>query len=157
MIIHQREQRNPIFILYSGTGRTTPKLAAFTSDVERMTFLIQHGGDGLLNSTTDALPRAWARSQVLGSLVFERSNLPAQHMSTAVVARDMLAITRAHGRDKILYWGFSYGSVLGITYAAMFPNNIDRLIVDGVLDTEDYYKSKPVSCPFFPFFPDLIL
>jgi pimeloyl-ACP methyl ester carboxylesterase len=80
---------------------------------------------------------------VYGALALNRAGLEAQYVSTALVARDMLSITRAHGRNKLQYWGFSYGSVLGITYAAMFPNNIQRLVVDGVVDTDNYYAGEP--------------
>jgi len=31
------------------------------------------------------------------------------------------------------------GSVLGTTFAAMFPDHVGRLIVDGVVDVDDYY------------------
>jgi pimeloyl-ACP methyl ester carboxylesterase len=79
---------------------------------------------------------------VYGTLALNRAGFEAQYVSTALTARDMLSITRAHGRDKLQYWGFSYGSVLGITYAAMFPDNIQRLVVDGVVDTDNYYAGK---------------
>jgi hypothetical protein len=29
--------------------------------------------------------------------------------------------------------------VLGTTFAAMFPNNIERMVVDGIEDSDDYY------------------
>lgn len=41
--------------------------------------------------------------------------------------------------EKIQYWGMSYGTLLGATFAAMYPNRIGRLILDGVVDPADHY------------------
>lgn len=35
--------------------------------------------------------------------------------------------------------GFSYGTLLGETVAAMFPDRMDRLILDGVVNAFNYY------------------
>ncbi|KAF8905797.1 hypothetical protein CPB84DRAFT_1844791 [Gymnopilus junonius] len=56
-------------------------------------------------------------------------------------ARDMLSIVEVFGRNKIQYWGFSYGSILRATFAAMFPDKVERLVIDGVVDAENYYSS----------------
>ncbi|KAJ7041515.1 TAP-like protein-domain-containing protein [Mycena alexandri] len=51
----------------------------------------------------------------------------------------MLRITEAFGQEKLQYWGISYGSVPGATFAAMFPDKVGRVVIDGVLDMEAWY------------------
>ncbi|KAH7099404.1 alpha/beta-hydrolase [Auriculariales sp. MPI-PUGE-AT-0066] len=122
-----------------GVGFTTPSLQLFRTTAEAKIFALAR--PTTLNDSADSLARTWAWSKMMGKLVEERKevNWVAQHMSTAIVARDMLAITRAFGREKLQYWGFSYGSVLGATYATMFPDKVERIIIDGVVDGENYY------------------
>lgn len=57
-----------------------------------------------------------------------------KHMTTADNARDMNAIRKALGLRKISYYGFSWGSYLGQVYTQLFPHNIDREVLDGVVD-----------------------
>ena len=47
------------------------------------------------------------------------------------VARDMDKIRKALGADQISYLGFSYGSVLGVWYATLFPESVRAMVVDG--------------------------
>ncbi len=56
------------------------------------------------------------------------------HMSTANVARDLDLLRAAVGDDQLTYFGGSYGTQLGNTYANMFPDNVRALVLDGVLD-----------------------
>lgn len=42
------------------------------------------------------------------------------------------------GQEMVQYWGFSYGTVLGATLSAMFPDRIKRAVLDGVADAQDY-------------------
>ncbi|GAA6010280.1 hypothetical protein JCM11491_006246 [Sporobolomyces phaffii] len=58
--------------------------------------------------------------------------------STAFAARDMLSIAENLGEDKVNYWGFSYGTILGATFAAMFPQKVNRFVLDGVSDSVSY-------------------
>lgn len=64
------------------------------------------------------------------------------HMSTADTARDMDLIRQAVGDEKLTYYGISYGSLLGSTYANMFKGRVRALLVDGVLDPVAWYTGR---------------
>jgi pimeloyl-ACP methyl ester carboxylesterase len=57
-----------------------------------------------------------------------------QHVGTNDAARDMDSIRRALGEDKISYFGFSYGSELGATWATLFPDTVRAAVLDGAAD-----------------------
>lgn len=64
----------------------------------------------------------------------QRGGRIADHMATANVARDLDVLRQAVGDSQLNYAGVSYGTILGQTYANMFPNRIRAMIIDGVLD-----------------------
>ncbi|KAJ3106211.1 hypothetical protein HDU97_006844 [Phlyctochytrium planicorne] len=64
-----------------------------------------------------------------------------RYISTAYTARDMDEIRKGLGEEVTNYWGFSYGTFLGITYANMFPDRIGRYIIDGVVDPNMYVSN----------------
>ncbi len=54
--------------------------------------------------------------------------------STEQAARDMDGIRQSLGEQKLTYLGFSYGTLLGATYAQLFPKNIRAFVLDGAVD-----------------------
>jgi pimeloyl-ACP methyl ester carboxylesterase len=56
------------------------------------------------------------------------------HVSTIEAARDMDVLRAALGDDKLDYFGFSYGTRLGATYAELFPEKVGRFVLDGAVD-----------------------
>ena len=73
------------------------------------------------------------------------------HMTTAVNVRDMISILDAFAETEegnrvkdpkmLNYWGFSYGTFLGQTFASMFPDRVGRMIFDAVAQPEDYFAN----------------
>src|SRR3954471_21226139 len=60
------------------------------------------------------------------------------HVSTANVARDIDLLRQSLGEDKITYFGYSYGTFLGATYASMFPTHYRAMVLDGPVDANAY-------------------
>ncbi|KAF2820200.1 alpha/beta-hydrolase [Ophiobolus disseminans] len=61
-------------------------------------------------------------------------------IGTAYVARDVKAIAGALGEDGLIrYLGYSFGTLIGATTAAMFPASIDRMVLDANMNPTDYY------------------
>ncbi|AXB48403.1 peptidase [Amycolatopsis albispora] len=56
------------------------------------------------------------------------------HMSTKDVVRDLDLLRAAAGDQKLTYVGFSYGTLIGATYANMFPKQTRALVLDGNVD-----------------------
>ncbi|KAH8919279.1 alpha/beta-hydrolase [Atractiella rhizophila] len=59
-------------------------------------------------------------------------------LSTAFTARDMKWILEASGEveDGLNYWGFSYGTDIGFHFVGMFPELVNRVVLDGMGDPQ---------------------
>ncbi|KAI2606211.1 alpha/beta-hydrolase [Hypoxylon fragiforme] len=65
----------------------------------------------------------------------------APYLNTPQTASDMNSILDALGQEDLVYWGFSYGTLLGQTYATLFPDRSKRVIIDGVANQFDWYEA----------------
>jgi pimeloyl-ACP methyl ester carboxylesterase len=85
------------------------------------------------------LSEGWNKATSFADQCVEGNEDVGSFLSTTFVARDMLSIVDALGEDGMLrFWGTSYGTFLGQTFAAMFPDRIDRMFLDSVVDPHDY-------------------
>ncbi len=69
----------------------------------------------------------------LGSECLKNTGAALGHVDTVSAARDLDILRSALGDDQLHYLGFSYGTELGATYAALFPTTVGRMVLDGAL------------------------
>lgn len=103
---------------------------------------------------TAALRRFWVKKSAryataCGSRAANRELLPfmttrdtAQDMENLRIAlRDELPALspKLAALDKLNYYGFSYGAYLGSVYATLYPAQVGRFVLDGVVDPVRYW------------------
>lgn len=130
-----------------GTGATTPLIQCFNSVKEANAWSIALGMMWDYPHDT-SVQRTRAHTQLIGQLCKDKfggsgkeelgANAtewgPARFVGTASVVRDMVRISEKLGQPKVRYYGVSYGTTIGQHLAALFPDKIERMIIDGVQD-----------------------
>jgi pimeloyl-ACP methyl ester carboxylesterase len=66
-----------------------------------------------------------------------RLGVARRHYTTPDSVADMEAIRAELGAEKLTLFGISYGTELAIAYARAFPDRVERLILDSVVDADD--------------------
>jgi pimeloyl-ACP methyl ester carboxylesterase len=56
------------------------------------------------------------------------------YVGTVDTARDLDEIRQALGDAQLTFFGHSYGTLLGATYAQMFPTHVRAMVLDGAID-----------------------
>ncbi|MGY3205377.1 alpha/beta hydrolase [Streptomyces sp. TE5632] len=59
-----------------------------------------------------------------------------RHVSTTDTARDLDLLRRAVGESRLTYQGISYGTILGATYANLFPGKVRAMVLDSNIDPQ---------------------
>ncbi|KAL5940404.1 hypothetical protein ACKVV1_008073 [Pyricularia oryzae] len=127
-----------------GTGKTLP-VNCFDEedpqDVLRKLSIderLSHTG----NSSDVAPGRLWATSLQISEACAKKNAENRRFLGTAFVARDIIQIVDALDEDGLLrYWGMSYGTLLGATLIAMFPDRMDKIVLDGVINPYLWWHS----------------
>ena len=131
-----------------GTGQTTPRFNCSTSpeqeawsnfEYRKLTLPVQGRAGSLypLDEVTAAERYSYEQlsglAQAMVSGCEKTGNVDTiRSASTAFAARDINSVLAALGEDKLHYWGLSYGTVIGAQFAAMFPDKVGRMVLDGV-------------------------
>ena len=92
----------------------------------------------------DYTPDTAAEIQILADLNAQFAKLCSERiphymstMTTTDLARDLDILRAALGDEKLNWLGKSYGTTLGLTYAAVFPDRVGRFVLDGVLSPDE--------------------
>ena len=64
----------------------------------------------------------------------EKSGALASHISTEEAARDFDVVRALLGAKTFDWFGASYGTELGATYATLYPKTVGRMVLDGAVD-----------------------
>ncbi len=99
---------------------------------------------GLAFPTDDEELEVWlASDEAFTEQCDRRGNRVIGHMSTGNVARDLDRLRAAVGDDQLTFYGISYGTQIGQTYANLFPEKVRAVVIDGVLDPEAWTDGAP--------------
>ncbi|MEU8496164.1 alpha/beta fold hydrolase [Streptomyces lavendulae] len=75
-----------------------------------------------------------------------------RHVSTADTARDLDLLRRSVGDPQLNYLGVSYGTILGATYANLFPGKVRAMVLDSNIApgawTDGSARGEPRSTTF---------
>jgi pimeloyl-ACP methyl ester carboxylesterase len=91
-------------------------------------------GSGSIPTTKAAPQRYVAKTVAFARRCAALSGRLLAHVSTADNARDLDYLRGLVGDRQLTYLGLSYGTLLGQTYANMFPRRVRAMILDGVVD-----------------------
>ena len=95
----------------------------------------------------EAISKYYETSGGFGTWCSKALNDTARYVNTPATARDMLQyaekLATSQGKNSkealVNYYGISYGSTLGSTFASLYPDRVGRFIIDAVTDAEDHY------------------
>lgn len=78
----------------------------------------------------------WAKAKEYADGCEAKAGKYLSHLTTPNVARDIDQIRVGLGEQKINYLGYSYGTYLGAVYGKLFPQNVDRMILDSSVNPD---------------------
>ncbi|KAH8680719.1 Alpha/Beta hydrolase protein [Xylariales sp. PMI_506] len=118
-----------------GVGSSRPAATCFPNDATQSVV------SALDPSIIDNSPDLFAWYENIARACRDSMGEYGMYINTPQTAADMNSILDALGQQDLVYWGFSYGTLLGQTYATMFPERVGRVIIDGVGNNFDWYES----------------
>jgi pimeloyl-ACP methyl ester carboxylesterase len=114
-----------------GVGRSEPTVKCFDA---KQTDNLLYGDNGYPLGSPQDLKSSRAMLKAFAASCVKNTGPELAYVDTVSAAKDLDILRAVMGSAKLDYLGFSYGSLLGETYAALFPTSISHMVIDGVID-----------------------
>ncbi|GLB12307.1 hypothetical protein AtubIFM57258_009590 [Aspergillus tubingensis] len=119
-----------------GVSGSVPKAVCYASNAERTAAFASNPWD-LQFQAGEMYTRAENKANACKDMMGDYG----RYINTPQIAADMDLILDAIGQQKMFYWGLSYGTTLGQTYAQIFPERVSRMVLDGINHLDEWYNS----------------
>jgi pimeloyl-ACP methyl ester carboxylesterase len=114
-----------------GTGASTPVVCYGADETDAFNNVD-------LSPDTDAERTALiAATYEFDASCWEHSGVLLEHISTIETVRDLDLLRRLLGDSRLHFFGYSYGTQIGATYAELFPQDTGRLVLDAAVNITD--------------------
>ncbi len=114
-----------------GTGGSTPVRCFQGRDVEALTEIDMSPDDRAEEQALIVMSRSFGQS------CLERSGTLLQHISTEETVRDLDLLRELVHDPKLNYLGYSYGTRIGATYAQLFGDRVEKMVLDSAINITD--------------------
>ncbi|OAR02632.1 hypothetical protein LLEC1_07445 [Akanthomyces lecanii] len=146
------DQYNIVSFDPRGVNNSGPSLDCFSGRPEARLAFNQLHNTGVTNVSSTSLEEQYYSSSIYGEWcnhAVETESPHGYYVTTPAVARDLLTFVEAEAalackaplEAKLWSYGISYGTAVGATFASMFPDRVERMVLDGVVDAELYYQN----------------
>jgi pimeloyl-ACP methyl ester carboxylesterase len=127
-------------------------LDCFSGNAEARSAFIRLHSTGITNISSTSLEEQYYSSSIYGEWcndAVENESPHGYYVTTPAVAHDLLTFIEAEAEAagqppsdaKLWCYGISYGTLIGTTFASMFPDRVGRMVLDGIINAEQYYEN----------------
>ncbi|KAK7428992.1 hypothetical protein QQZ08_004399, partial [Neonectria magnoliae] len=146
------EQYNFVSFDPRGVNNSGLSLDCFSGNAEARSAFNRLHSTGATNISSTSLEEQYYSSSIYGEWCNDAVKNESPHgyyVTTPAVAHDLLTFIEAEAEAagqspsdaRLWCYGVSYGTVVGTTFASMFPDRVERMVLDGVVNAEEYYNN----------------